>query len=147
MTTTDPVLERLTDEQVVAASSPSKRLFIEAEPGSGKTTVAAQRFGVQRFGGHRSIATGKGRPVIAVSFTRSATYELQQRVRKTWGQTALRWPNRIVTIDTLLYELLEYLLRTGQILWPNGHQQAPGRGHVEGNRCAAVDNNDRSRSA
>ena len=44
-------------------------------------------------------------------------------MRTTWGPTALAWPHRIVTVDTLaIYELLEYLLRTEQIKWPNGHE-------------------------
>ena len=39
----------LTDEQIAASTSRKRRLFIEATPGSGKTTVAAERYGVLRF--------------------------------------------------------------------------------------------------
>ena len=45
----DPALAVLTDEQLVAAGTPLRRAYIEASPGSGKTTVAAQRFGYQRY--------------------------------------------------------------------------------------------------
>lgn len=45
----DPALERLTDEQLVAAATVDPAVFLEAAPGSGKTTVAAQRFGALRY--------------------------------------------------------------------------------------------------
>ena len=41
----------LTDEQKKASTSRDRRLFIEANPGSGKTTVAAERYGILRFDG------------------------------------------------------------------------------------------------
>jgi DNA helicase-2/ATP-dependent DNA helicase PcrA len=124
VTAVDPALERFTAEQLVAAASPLSRVFIEAEPGSGKTTVAAQRFGVRRYAlARRPDGRLDDRGVIAVSFTRSATSELHGRVVRSWGPSALRWPHRIVTVDTLLYELLEYLLATDQICWPGGHRR------------------------
>ena len=58
-----------------------------------------------------------------MSFTRSATWELRQRIRQSWGPSALNWPHRVVTLDTLIYSLLEYLLETGQIRWPGGHRR------------------------
>ncbi|MET8117668.1 UvrD-helicase domain-containing protein [Streptomyces prasinus] len=106
----------LTDEQLTAAGTPYRRLYIEAAPGSGKTTVAAQRFGIQRFHGSDQ------RAVIAVSFTRSATAELRGRVLSQWGPSALAWPHRIVTLDTIVCDLLTYLLYTGHIRWPAGHR-------------------------
>jgi DNA helicase II / ATP-dependent DNA helicase PcrA len=92
------------------------RAYIEAAPGSGKTTVAAERFGVLRYTGELDT-----RAVVAVSFTRSATWELRQRIRAHWGPTALCWPHQVTTIDTVLYELLAYLLRSELIRWPGGH--------------------------
>ena len=104
----------LTSEQSTAAGTPVHRLYIEAVPGAGKTTVAAQRFGIQRFHGIDQ------RAVIAVSFTRSATAELHDRVLSQWGTSALTWPHRIVTLDTIVYDLLTHLLHTGHVLWPTG---------------------------
>ncbi len=124
MTTVDPDLGRLTDQQLVAAATSLKHVFIEASPGSGKTTVAAQRFGAQRYGPSLSVgASADDRSVTAVSFTRSATRELLRRVRQTWGPAALRWPHRIVTLDTLVYDLLIHLLAVRRLRWPGGHVQ------------------------
>ncbi|MFE0808822.1 UvrD-helicase domain-containing protein [Streptomyces sp. NPDC058848] len=106
----------LTGEQLVAAGTPHSRVYIEAAPGSGKTAVAAQRFGIQRFHG------GDQRAVLAVSFTRSATAELRDRVLRQWGPDVLAWPHRIVTLDTVVCDLLGYLLDTGHICWPSGHR-------------------------
>ncbi|MFF4088900.1 UvrD-helicase domain-containing protein [Streptomyces nigra] len=108
----------LTREQLIAAGTPRRRLYIEAAPGSGKTTVAAQRFGIQRFRG-----ANDPRAVIAVSFTRSATAELRDRVLSQWGSAALAWPHRIVTLDTIVCDLLTHLLHTGHVHWPAGHRQ------------------------
>ena len=106
----------LTREQLTAAGTPHRRLYIEAAPGSGKTTVAAQRFGIQRFQG------SDPRAVIAVSFTRSATAELRDRVLSLWGTSALAWPHRIVTLDTIVCDLLTHLLHTGYVRWPGDHR-------------------------
>ena len=121
---TDPALSGLTDEQLIAAATAAPAVFLEAAPGSGKTTVAAQRFGALRFG-RRLHAAGAvdTRPVLAVSFTRSATAELRQRVRRSWGPSALAWPHRICTLDTLVNDLLHDLLAGGLITWPAGHTQ------------------------
>jgi len=118
----DPALARLTDEQLVAAAARLPSAFLEAAPGSGKTTVAAQRFGVLRFA-RRLLPNGAvdDRPVLAVSFTRSATAELRHRVRRSWGPSALTWPHRICTLDTLVYDLLRDLLVAGLVTWPGGH--------------------------
>ena len=105
----------LTREQTEAVGCGAARTYIEAAPGSGKTTVACERFGVLRFAG-----SGDMRAVVAVSFTRSATRVLRQRVLAHWGPVALSWPHRVVTIDTLVYEILTYLLRNRLIRWPGG---------------------------
>lgn len=116
-----PGVARLTSEQLAAIASPLDRIFIEAEPGSGKTTVAALRFGVLRFATAAAVKESRDdRAVIALSFTRSATAELRGRVIQEWGRPALRRPHRILTIDTLIYELVEYLLVTGTLQWPGG---------------------------
>lgn len=118
MTATDNTTGGLTREQLIAAGTPLRRLYIEAAPGSGKTTVAAQRFGIQRF-----RSPNDPRAVIAVSFTRSATAELRDRVLSHWGPAALAWPHRIVTLDTIVCDLLTHLLHTGHVQWPAGHRQ------------------------
>lgn len=58
-----------------------------------------------------------------MSFTRSATRELRQRVRRTWGPTATSWPHRICTLDTLMAELLHDVLQHGLVTWPGGHTE------------------------
>lgn len=106
---------RLTQEQLLAATADEPCVFIEAAPGSGKTTVAAQRFGLLRF-----TNLGDERAVVALSFTRAATRELRQRIIRAWGRSALTSPHRVITIDTMLWELLTFLLRAGHITWPGG---------------------------
>jgi putative ATP-dependent endonuclease of OLD family len=81
---------QLTEEQRVAATAADGRVYIEASPGSGKTTVAAERYGVSRY-----LAPGTGRGVMALSFARSARGELERRVRRRWGVDAMRWPHRV----------------------------------------------------
>lgn len=45
----DDTIEGLTREQRLASGTRGTRVFIEAGPGTGKTTVSALRFGVERF--------------------------------------------------------------------------------------------------
>jgi DNA helicase-2/ATP-dependent DNA helicase PcrA len=106
----------LTEQQQRAAATTSSRAFIEAAPGSGKTTVAAERYGVLRYG-----HTGDGHCILGVSFTRSATNELKRRITGRWGTGALTWPHRTMTLDTLHADIVGHLLRTGRIQWPGGH--------------------------
>ena len=106
----------LTPEQRAAAFSPQARLLVVASPGCGKTTVAAERFGLHRFSRHDDH-----RRCLALSFTRAATGELGRRIRERWGPAALSWPHRAMTLDALHVELVHVLLRTGAIRWPNGH--------------------------
>ncbi|MFG3344165.1 UvrD-helicase domain-containing protein [Streptomyces sp. NPDC048018] len=107
----------LTPEQLLVAASPHRLLYIEAFPGSGKTTVSHQRFGLHRF-----ARTTDHRAVVAVSFTRSATEEIRSRVTQQWGPSALTWPHRIVTLDTVLNDLLTHLLRSRVLQWPGNHE-------------------------
>ena len=109
-------IDTLTDEQRLAAATSRRNIFIEAGPGTGKTTVSAQRFGVNRFAAeHRHDS----RAVVAVSFTRAATYNLRRRVQRLWGPGASIWPNRIVTLDTIMCDLLHDLLRVRLVVWPD----------------------------
>ncbi len=116
---TKSTFEELTREQRVAAASRRPVLYVEAGPGTGKTTVAAHRFGVLRFD-----PTERGNPkaIIAVSFTRAATVCLRQRVLRFWGPSALTWPHRIVTLDSLISEIVHDLLAEGLVSWPGGHR-------------------------
>ncbi len=116
----DSALAGLTSEQLLAAGSSAANVFIEAGPGTGKTTVSAHRFGVHRF---HPGARSDGRAVVAVSFTRSATWNLWRRVLRIWGPSALVWPHRIVTLDTIMCDLLHDLLDERLIRWPNDHTQ------------------------
>lgn len=111
-------IDRLTAQQRHAAAAGEKNIFIEAGPGTGKTTVSAQRFGVHRFAAE---CRHDPRAVVAVSFTRAATYNLRRRVQRLWGSAALGWPHRIVTLDTIMSDLLHDLLREGLIDWPGSN--------------------------
>lgn len=110
-------MTRLSDEQALAAVE-TRDVFIEAFPGSGKTTVAAKRFGILRFAAPKP---DDARAVVATSFTRSATRELRVRVLRTWGAAALAWPHRISTIDALVVDLVHALLHSGDVRWPGDH--------------------------
>lgn len=117
-------IDTLTAQQRRAAGTSVKNIFIEAGPGTGKTTVSAQRFGVHRFAAkHRHDS----RAVVAVSFTRSATYNLRRRVQRLWGTEALAWPHRIVTLDTVMSDLLHDLLREDLVEWPGAKDLWPDR--------------------
>jgi len=109
---------RLSDEQKLAAATCARRAFIEAGPGSGKTAVAAERYGVLRFDGNPC-----GLGLLALSFARSARGELEDRVRRRWGSHALQWPHRVCTLDTLHCAIVSHLLRTGAVTWPGGHTE------------------------
>src|SRR4051794_23935784 len=106
--------QQLTNEQRTAVTVGTPRVFIEANPGSGKTTVAAERFGVIRFEQRVVGSTA----TTAVSFTRSATSELHSRIQGRWGSSAVSWPHGVTTIDTLVSSIVQHLLRTGGIRWP-----------------------------
>jgi DNA helicase-2/ATP-dependent DNA helicase PcrA len=118
MPVVDSAAGDLTSEQRIAAASRIPALFIEAEPGSGKTTVAAQRFGVLRY-----LNGPDTRAVLAISFTRSATAVLRARVQRAWGPSAVRWPHRIATIDFLMRRLVRALLVDDHIRWLGGHTE------------------------
>lgn len=106
----------LTDEQRLIAASRAKLVFVEAVPGSGKTTVAAERFGVLRYEQMRADTRG----VVAVSFARSAVAELKHRIRRRWGARTIAPPNAVTTMDGLHRDVVGFLLRTGRLDWPGG---------------------------
>ncbi len=115
-------INTLTAQQRRAAATGETNIFIEAGPGTGKTTVSAQRFGVLRFAArYRHDA----RAVIAVSFTRAATFNLRRRVLRLWGPEALAWPHRIVTLDTIMSDLFHDLLREELVEWPDAKKLWP----------------------
>lgn len=107
----------LNEEQLQAAGSRQPRTFIEAGPGSGKTTIAAERFGLLRF--TRSNASEP--PIVAVSFTAAATSVLRRTIRERWGHAAIGQRGAVRTIDNDLVSTLHFLLRAGHIAWPGGH--------------------------
>ncbi|HQZ33355.1 MAG TPA: UvrD-helicase domain-containing protein [Ilumatobacteraceae bacterium] len=111
------VKRALTDEQGPPATSRSQRTLVIAAPGSGKTFMAVERFGVLRYNHHEQDHRG----VAAVSFARSASEELLMRIRRRWGGQAVRWPNRVSTFDELHRSVLRHLLDRGLLTWPNGH--------------------------
>ncbi|MGW5456236.1 UvrD-helicase domain-containing protein [Nocardia sp. NPDC003979] len=123
MTTTDTVSRNtagLSDQQILAAATASDRVFVEAGPGTGKTTVSAHRFGVARYSADSRMDP---RAVVAVSFTRAATRSLTHRIQRLWGRQVMAWPHRVVTLDTIMNELLHELLGVGLLRWPNDHTQ------------------------
>ncbi|MBA0124497.1 ATP-dependent helicase [Haloechinothrix sp. YIM 98757] len=113
-----PARFSLTDEQRRAAASRAEHVFIIAAPGAGKTTIAAERYGVTRFADR-----DPGRRTIGVSFARSATQEFRIRVQQRWGTRAVGWPHDIKTLDSLHCELVRHLLVTGTLRWPGGHTE------------------------
>lgn len=108
----------LTPEQRQAAASPADHSFIVAAPGAGKTTIAAERYGVSRY-----TRLQNGRRILGVSFARSATQELLHRVRGRWGTQAVGWPHSVMTLDALHCELVRHLLTSGTLHWPGGHTE------------------------
>ena len=110
-----PLRLPLTPEQRRAAATTASKAFIVAAPGTGKTTVAAERFGVARY------SMGSAGRVVGVSFTRAARHELSDRVHRRWGVSATAWPHQVVTFDALHEQIVRHLLVTGRLRWPGGH--------------------------
>lgn len=98
-----------------AVLSPEKLVFVEAGPGTGKTTVAVERFGVYRF---KRIRPGGG-GVRMLAFTRAVTAELRRRIRARWGDGALSGDlGSVATIDGDFHRVLEFLRANDLIGWP-----------------------------
>lgn len=105
---------RLTDEQAVASASSQKLINVVSVPGSGKTTIAAERFGYLRY------RRGDARGVLGLSFTRAAAGVLSRRIEGRWGSRCVTFPHRVMTFDQLHVHVLHVLLGEGIIKWPNG---------------------------
>jgi DNA helicase-2/ATP-dependent DNA helicase PcrA len=104
---------RLTDEQAVAAASLDRLVNIISAPGSGKTTVAAERYGYKRY------ESGDLRGVLGLSFTRAAVGELASRIEGRWGSRCVAFPHVVCTFDQLYVRILQGLIDEGLIVWPN----------------------------
>lgn len=107
----------LTPEQLPAATSRHLRSFVRAAPGSGKTFVTVERYGWLRYKRHRYDSRG----IAAVSFARSASWELRLRISRRWGRQLLGSPCLVDTFDELHRQVLRFLLANDHIRWPGGH--------------------------
>lgn len=103
---------KLTDAQVLAAAAQERLVNIVSSPGSGKTTIAAERYGYLRY----SCSDLRG--VLGLTFNRAAAIELRNRINARWGEVCIASPHRVITFDQLHVELLHHLLEEGRIFWP-----------------------------
>ena len=104
---------QLTDAQVLAAAAPDRLVNVISAPGSGKTTIAAERYGYQRY------QAGDLRGVLGLTFNRAAAAELRRRIDLRWGTNCIRPAHRVVTFDHLHVDLLTHFLSEGKVTWPN----------------------------
>lgn len=104
----------LTNAQVLAAAAPDRLVNVISAPGSGKTTIAAERYGYLRY------QASDLRGVLGLTFNRAAAVELRRRIDFRWGTNCIKPPHRVITFDHLHVELLTHLLNGGKIAWPNG---------------------------
>lgn len=105
---------KLTDTQVLAAAATDRLVHVISAPGSGKTTIAAERYGYLRY------QVGDLRGVLGLTFNRAAVAELRQRIYVRWGTNCIRPPHRVVTFDHLHVDLLTHLLSERKLMWPEG---------------------------
>lgn len=105
---------QLTDAQVLAAAAPDRLVNIISAPGSGKTTIAAERYGYLRY------QASDLRGVLGLSFNRAAATELRERINRRWGTNCIRPAHRVITFDHLHVDILTHLLSEGQLTWPRG---------------------------
>lgn len=105
---------QLTNAQVLAAAAPGRLINVVSAPGSGKTTIAAERYGYLRY------QRGDIRGVLGLTFNRAAAAELRRRIHARWGANCIRPAHRVVTFDHLHIDLLTRLLSLGKLTWPNG---------------------------
>ncbi len=128
---------KLTDAQVLAAAAQERLVNVVSAPGSGKTTIAAERYGYQRY------LRGDTRGVLGLTFNRAAAAELRGRVEARWGAACVGGAHRVITFDHLHVELLFWLLSRGMITWPNGLTELDVRDDyrgVQGHRFLTVGN-------
>lgn len=105
---------QLTDAQVLAAAAPDRLVNIISAPGSGKTTIAAERYGYLRY------QASDLRGVLGLTFNRAAATELRERINRRWGANCIRPAHRVITFDHLHVDILTHLLSEGQLTWPRG---------------------------
>lgn len=108
---------RLTDRQVVAAASDRRFTNIVSAPGSGKTTVAAERFG---YLAHERTLDRRG--ILGLSFTRAAVGELSSRISARWGRATIGLPNLVTTFDDLHVRVLHHLMSRQLVRWPGSQE-------------------------
>lgn len=108
---------KLTAEQLPVTTSKAPLTFVKAAPGSGKTFMSVERFGWLRY--HHLAHETRG--IAAVSFARSASTELRNRIGARWGPAALSWPSFVSTFDELHRIVLRFLLAQSHIRWPGDH--------------------------
>lgn len=101
----------LTNAQVLAAAAQDRLVKVVSAPGSGKTTIAAERYGYLRY------LRGDTRGVLGLTFNRAAVVELHHRIEGRWGANCIKSAHRVVTFDHLHVELLSYLLSEGLVTW------------------------------
>lgn len=138
---------QLTNDQVLAAAAPGRLINIISAPGSGKTTIAAERYGYLR---HQA---GDLRGVLGLTFNRAAAAELRHRIDSRWGTNCIRPAHCVVTFDQLHVDILTHLLNEGQLTWPEGITNLDVRDDYRGltgfrflkdsdcKRLASLDNN------
>ena len=117
---------QLTNAQAIAAAAPDRLVNVVSAPGSGKTTIAAERYGYLRY------QRGDIRGVLGVTFNRAAAAELRRRIHARWGASCIRSAHRVVTFDHLHVDLLTQLLRLGKVKWPNGIMTLDGHDDYRG---------------
>lgn len=103
----------LTNAQVLAAAATDRLVNVISAPGSGKTTIAAERYGYLRY------QPGDLRGVVGLTFNRAAATELRHRIELRWGSSCVTAPHRVATFDHLHVDLLTYFLREEIITWHN----------------------------
>lgn len=105
---------QLTNAQVLAAAAQDRLVNVVSAPGSGKTTVATERYGYLRY------QRGDTRGVLGLTFNRAAATELHRRIDARWGANCIRSGHRVVTFDHLHVDFLTRLLSLGKLTWRDG---------------------------
>lgn len=119
---------KLTDAQVLAAAATDRLVNVISSPGSGKTTIATERYGYLRY------QAGDLRGVAGLTFNRAAADELRHRVKLKWGDTCIKPPHCVITFDHLHVDLLSHLIREGKITWPDSIDTLDVRDNYNGSK-------------
>ena len=97
---------QLNDRQRRAVEHPDGRLLIVAGPGTGKTRTLTMRIAHLMI--KKNVSAGN---ILAVTFTRKAAREMQQRLRTTLGDS--RKQPLVATFHSLCYKILNDLKTEG----------------------------------